>query len=69
MLDQEEGEGEGEDMFNQENEEENSDEREDFFLPPTIMEQLEKKEEVKVAAFYTNSDMCCLPVSCVKVVS
>jgi len=47
MLDQEE-EGEGEDMFNQENEEENSDCREDFFLPPTIMEQLEKKEEVKV---------------------
>jgi hypothetical protein len=55
MLDQEE-EVEGEDMFNQENEEDNSNDGEDFFLPPTIMEQLEKKEEVKVA----NRDMCCL---------
>jgi hypothetical protein len=66
MLDQEEVEGE-EDMFNQENEEENSDEREDFFLPPTIMEQLEKKEEVKVAAFCTVT--CAVCVSRIKVVS
>jgi hypothetical protein len=34
-------------MLEQE-EEENSEDREDFFLPPTILEQFEKKEEVKV---------------------